>query len=743
MGLTMKIIYRTIIYYISLILLCLNFPFQAVSQELKPIKLQLKWLHQFQFAGYYAAKEKGYYNDAGLDVEILEGNALNPSVDNVLNGKADFGVTGSDILNSFIQRQPLVVVSVIFQHSPYIFMTMADRKINTPSDLAGKSIMASEDQGGRLLKALLLKEGIPIDSVNIVNHSWQIQDLIKGRIDAQSAYITVEPQILQKMGHQVSVINPMNYGIDFYGDLIFTTAAMANKHPVTVEKFNSASLKGWQYALNHPEEMTEYILRLPGVKSRGITKEQLLYEAKEMKKLILPELIEIGHMNPGRWQNMLNIYKQLGLANNDLTIDGLLFVSPSTKKLQYFDYLLYGIGLAGFLFVVILFGTWQLRKQVLKRTADLQTEIMNRTKAEQRLEIAIKAAGLSIWSRNLDTNTVTYDRTWFLNQGIDPDLFLEHDAIINAIHPDDQENVRQATAALRKGAKSYNNLTYRIRTIHGDWKWLLSFSKMTNSEGSGKGNIVIGSFLDIDFIKRKEIELQEITRELSKKNNELEKFAYITSHNLRAPVVNLLSLTELQQEINLSNQLQEEIRHNIHECVQQLNNTLNDLIEIVASKSGKSAKSEDLNLHAELNIVIKTIEKQIKNSGAKIEINFPDDIMIHFPRHYLHSILLNLFTNAIKYKSVDRNLVISLKIRNSKDFTQFFFSDNGIGINLDLYGSKIFGLYQRFHSNIDGKGLGLYIVKSQIEAMDGKIEVESLPDVGTTFCIYFKKFKNT
>ena len=739
----MKINFHVLKYYTALILLCLNFPFQAVSQQLKPIKLQLKWMHQFQFAGYYAAKEKGFYKDAGFDVEIIEGNELNPPVDNVLKGKADFGITGSDILNSFINKKPVVVVSVIFQHSPYIFMTLAERKINSPSDLAGKTIMVSENQGGRLLKALLLDEGIPIDSVNLIEYNWQIQDLINGKVDALSAYITVEPNILRKMGYQVNVINPINYGIDFYGDLLFTTVEMANKQPMTVEKFNEASLKGWQYAMNHPEEITEYILDLPGVKSRGITREQLLYEAKEMKKLILPELVEIGHMNPGRWQNMLNVYKKLGLAKKDVTIEGLLFRSSSIKKLQYFDYLLYFIGVAGFLFIINIISNWRLRKQVLKRTADLQTEIKNRTKAEQRLGIAIEAAGLSIWSRDLDTNKVIYDRNWFKNQSIDPDVFLEHEKLIASIHPDDQENVKQATAALRKGKNQYNNLTYRIRTIHGDWKWLLSFSKMTNSEGIGSGNIVIGSMQDIDFIKRKEIELQEITKELSKKNNELEKFAYITSHNLRAPVVNLISLTKLQQETSFSQELQEEIKQNIHECVRQLDNTLNDLIEIVASQSGKSAKSEDLDLKTELNIVIKTIENQIRSSGAKIEVNFAEDLRIHFPRHYLHSILLNLFTNAIKYKSGERDLLISLKTREGNDFTQLFFSDNGIGINLDKYGNKIFGLYQRFHTNIEGKGLGLYIIKSQIEAMDGKIEVDSLPEVGTTFCIYFKKIRNT
>ncbi|MFA6945375.1 MAG: ABC transporter substrate-binding protein [Pedobacter sp.] len=733
----MKISFHTILLYAFLILPCLNYPFYAISQDLKPIKLQLKWYHQFQFAGYYAAKEKGYYEDAGLDVEVFEGNENSPPIDKVLSGKADFGVTGSDILNSHVKNQPVVVISVIFQHSPYVFMTLSDKKINSPSDLAGKTIMTSEDQGGRLLKALLLKEGIPIDSVNIIKHSWNSKDLISGKADAMSAYITVEPELLRGMGYQVTLINPMNYGIDFYGDLLFTSREIANKQPKIVEKFNEASLKGWQYAMSHPQEIADYILKLPGVKRRGITREQLLKEAEEMQKLILPGLVEIGHMNPGRWQNMLNIYKQLGLAGKDVTLDGLLFMSPSTKKVQYYDYLLYVIGVAAFLFIAVLIGTWQLRKLVLKRTADLQTEIQNRTKTEQRLELAIEAAGLSIWSRDLDTGKVTYDRKWFHNHGIDPDMFLEHNALLNAIHPDDQENVRQATASLREGRNSYNNLTYRIKTIHGEWKWILSFSRMISASGDGRKNMVIGSYLDIDFIKRKEIELQEITKELRKKNNELEKFAYITSHNLRAPVVNLLSLTEMQKEGSIPKELENEIKQSIHECVTQLDNTLNDLVEIVASKSVESVKNENLDLQTELNIVLKTIAKQIKQSDAQIEVNFAECKKINFPKRYLHSILINLLTNAIKYKSNNRKLVISLKTRKDKDYTQLYFSDNGIGINLDKFGNKIFGLYQRFHTKIEGKGLGLYIIKSQIEALDGKIEVDSMPDVGTTFCIYF------
>ena len=232
--------------------------------------------------------------------------------------------------------------------------------------------------------------------------------------------------------------------------------------------------------------------------------------------------------------------------------------------------------------------------------------------------------------------------------------------------------------------------------------------------------------------------MQDITRELRKTNSELEKFAYITSHNLRAPVVNLMSLTEMQTEDIISEELNHEINEKIHFSVKQLDSTLNDLIEIVASKSGEYVNREHLDLQKELNVIIRSIEKQVKESGAQIETNFAEVKGIYFPKRFLHSILINLLTNAIKYKSDKRKLMIKITTQVNKEHTILYFSDNGLGMNMNKFGSKIFGLYQRFHSKIDGKGLGLYIVKSQIESMDGKIDVESTVDGGTTFKISFE-----
>lgn len=729
--------FPSLIYY-GILLFSLFSCKTLIGQERDTLKLQLKWYHQFQFAGYYAADFKGYYKKAGLNVQLVEGNPNRPPVDMVLSGRTDFGVTGSDILNFHIEKKPVVVISAIFQHSPYVFITLANKKINSLTDLAGKKVMASRDQGWLLLRAVFLREGVSINSMKMSEHSWNNNDLINGTVDAISGYSTVEPYQFLKKGYEVKMIRPVDYGIDFYGDVLFTTSSMADNSPVIVEKFNKASLKGWEYAMSHPDEVANYILNLPGVKERGIVKDDLLNEAKEMQKLIQPQLVEIGHINPGRWHSMLEIYKQLGIAGKNDTIDGLIFQNASLKKVLYFDILLYVLGIGASMFAIALIWNWQLRKLVQKKTMAIQKEIIVRRVAEQRLELAIEAAGLGIWEWDLETNATTFDAKWIHSLGYEPALFMKDIVWMDIVHPDDEENVRDALKGLIEGSSSNNSLAYRIKTGQGEWKWILSFSKILTFQKNGKAGKIIGTHLDIDFIKRKEIELQDITRELRKTNSELEKFAYITSHNLRAPVVNLMSLTEMQTDDTISEELNHEINQKIHFSVKQLDSTLNDLIEIVASKSGKHINKEHLDLQKELNIIIRSIEKQVKESGAQIETNFAEVKSIYFPKRFLHSILINLLTNAIKYKSDKRKLIITLTTRVNKEHTILYFSDNGLGMNMNKFGTKIFGLYQRFHSKIDGKGLGLYIVKSQIESMDGKIEVESTPDVGTTFKVSFE-----
>ena len=703
------------------------------------IKLQLKWNHQFQFAGYYAGQLKGYYRDEGIEIEILEGSKDISPIEMVNSGKADFGIFDPEILFKSSKENPLVATFATLQSTPYAILSLPESNIRRPIDLVGKRLMAYNDQGKNIFKAILLKEGIPIDKIKILPRIKDSEAIIVGQADAVITYVTSQPTRLKSMGVNPSIMKPLDYGVDFYGDVIFTRKEFADSSPEIVEAFNRATRRGWEYALNHKPRMAQYILTLPGVKERKLTEKNLLEEASELEKLILPKFVEIGHMNAGRWQNMLSTYQELGLADKSITLKGFLFESGEKKSSKWYDIFIYTLITGGILFSIAVVLNWGLRRQVLAQTSALRKENEERRKAEERLELAIEAAGLGVWELDMVNKKAHLNQPWILNQlGYEwDDSFQDLTYWDSLIHSEDKERIEKTNQEFIASGESSNSVTYRVKTSNGDWRWLLSFRKVSHRDKNGNPTSITGMHLDIDAIKQKELELQEITKELLKKNSELEKFAYITSHNLRAPVVNLRSLTDMLYEGELPKELEIEVNGKIRQSVNQLDNTLNDLVDIVSSKSGVDAVKTDLHFHTEMNDVITSIEKQVTDSEAIIESDFSEVDMVNFPKRYLTSILINLFTNAIKYRSPNRRLIIRLKSQSNKDFTILTFTDNGSGINMDKFKNKVFGLYQRFHSNIDGKGLGLYITKSQIESMDGKIEVESIENEGTTFRLYF------
>ena len=721
--------------FIGLVLL-VNVNSKLNATELKDIRLQLKWHHQFQFAGYYAAQIKGFYEKEGLNVKIVEGSANRNPLAEVLKGNADFGVSGADILDARIQNKPVVVTSVIFQHTPYVIISLEKSKISTLSDLVDKKVMVAEGQGELLIRALMMREGIPINRIEFVQHTWDNNDLISGRVDAMSGYTSYEPFLIKQQGYKVKLIRPTDYGLDFYGDLIFTTHRLIARDPRTVQAFNRASVEGWKYALEHEDELITYILTLPGIEKRGISRESLKYEAAEIRKLIMPDLVEIGHINPDRWRQMLNVYQQLKIAPKGFTLDGFLF-NPNSLKEEASDIMI------GFIVIILILAlgslVWnrQLKQQVDLKALELRREIEQRAQTEESLQFTLSAANLGLWQWDVQTSTILFNEQWATMLGYDKDQvprsISEWQAIV---HPDDIERTSQSAEALLNSDYSSDEITYRVKDGKGDWRWVMSLRKV-NRNGDNKPLRITGIHFDIDQLKKTEVELKELTKELMKKNSELEKFAYIISHNLRAPVVNLKSLTDLYAEGDLPEEMMQELFSKIKECVQILGDTLNDLVEIVSSKLGEAAKREKLNLETELTEVMRSIESQIQNANALIEYDFSEATYVNFPKRYLQSILLNLLTNAIKYRSPDRRLHIRVKAFPHKGFTIVKFSDNGLGMDKDKIKDKIFGLYQRFHPGTEGRGLGLYIVKSQLESFDGRIGVESVVNEGTTFKLYF------
>lgn len=295
-------------------------PAASAAPEQDRVTLQLKWRHQFQFAGYYAALYKGYYWDAGLDVEIREANEGEDPIQQVLAGRADFGVGTSELLLLRNAGKPVVVLAVIFQHSPLALAARRESGIRSLHDLAGKRVMIEPNSAE--LFAYLQREGIASDSMQLVTHNFNVQDLVAGKLDAMSVYATDEPFELGEAGVAYELFEPRSAGIDFYGDNLFTTEAQIRKHPERVRAFREATLKGWAYAMQHPDEIINLILTQYGDRH---SVEHLRYEAKVMERLLQPTLVEPGYMHVGRWQHIADTYAELGLMPAGASLDGFLY----------------------------------------------------------------------------------------------------------------------------------------------------------------------------------------------------------------------------------------------------------------------------------------------------------------------------------------------------------------------------------------------------------------------------------
>ena len=357
----------------------------------KPVSvtLYLRWLHQFQFAGYYAALEKGYYRNAGLNVTIVEGGPGRDPVEAVMSGPGNYGASNPGILLERMKGRSLVVLAAIFQHSASALLVRKDSRITSPHDLIGRRVMLQEHFADAEILAMFLSEGIPFDKIQRQSISFNPQDLIDGKTDAFSAYLSNEPFYLTMKGVAPHLIRPATYGIDFYGDCLFTSEWELKEHPERVKAFRAASLCGWEYAMAHQDEIVELILsKYP---SEGKTREHLAYEAKTMDELLIPNVIEMGHMNPGRWQRIADTYVNLGMAKPGYELAGFMY-DPDPKRdisgIIRITALAIGISvLAVVIALVLLRFNRRLRREVIQRQ-QVEQELRQ---SEKRLRTLINA----------------------------------------------------------------------------------------------------------------------------------------------------------------------------------------------------------------------------------------------------------------------------------------------------------------------------------------------------------------
>ncbi|MFI3154794.1 MAG: EAL domain-containing protein [Methylococcaceae bacterium] len=302
-------------------------------QSTEKVSLQLKWLHSFQFAGYYAAKEKGFYAEEKLDVALHERTPGISNIEQVLKGESQYGVADTSLLEQRLDGKPVVVLASIFQHSPLVYLSLKASGIVSPYELKGKRVMEDSYDNAPLL-AMLYETGVSPADFSHLENTFNPDDLTSGKTDVLIGYLTDQVDYFKKHGIEINIIDPRNYGVDFLSDNLFTTEQEIKQHPERVQRFLRASLKGWDYALKHQDELIQIILGKYNPNNR-LSAEHLRFEAQETQKMILPETVPIGHTDIKRFHRIVDTYRQLKLITSTDHLEGFIYEQTKPGKLNF------------------------------------------------------------------------------------------------------------------------------------------------------------------------------------------------------------------------------------------------------------------------------------------------------------------------------------------------------------------------------------------------------------------------
>jgi PAS domain S-box-containing protein len=355
-------------------------------------------------------------------------------------------------------------------------------------------------------------------------------------------------------------------------------------------------------------------------------------------------------------------------------------------------------------------------------------------KERQRLNNVIETTQIGTWEWNLVSNKMTNDARCFRMLGFEvAEAPLNSvDELFKQLHPDDVSIVNTSLEDCFTKKSDYYHCEYRMRHKDDSWVWIQSRGKVIKWSKDSIPLVMLGTREDIS--KRKQLEEVQLKTMaiISDQNKRLINFAHIVSHNLRSHAGNFQMLLELfQMETD-----ETEKSHMLSLLIMNADNlfeTIGNLNEIVSFQLNDKKQTKSINLQEQIRKTLTAIQALAEKQRAEFSVYVASELNINYNPAYLESILLNFFTNAIKYKHPERDpkIKISAFIEDGRIILEI--KDNGAGIDLEVHGKKLFGMYKTFHDNDDARGIGLFITKNQVEALGGTISVDSEVGVGTTF----------
>jgi len=277
------------------------------------VSLQLLWKHQFEFAGFYIAKEKGYYKDVGLDVEIKEYDFGMDIVHDVLSGKNEFAIGRSSLVLDKLKGKDISLLFALYQSSPYVLLSKKRDDLKTINDFKNKKIMLSDNlESIAAIFAMMKIKNIKSNDYKELPHSFNIDDIVNDKVDLMTTYLSNEPYHLMEKEIEFTIFNPKDYGFNFYADLVFTSQKYLETNQENTNKFIQASKKGWTYAFENINETIDLVYKHYNTQNKS--KESLKYEAVILKELAYQQNVEFGNIDELRVKEIANLYKLLGMS---------------------------------------------------------------------------------------------------------------------------------------------------------------------------------------------------------------------------------------------------------------------------------------------------------------------------------------------------------------------------------------------------------------------------------------------
>jgi len=369
----------------------------------------------------------------------------------------------------------------------------------------------------------------------------------------------------------------------------------------------------------------------------------------------------------------------------------------------------------------------------------ISTDISELKKAEnelikknQLLSFAEKITMMGNWQWDIPTNKVKWSANLYTIFGVEENTAITYDTYFSFVHPEDKETVTEQVAKIFR-EKKYADLMHRIQLGNGVVKTVQLLAEVVTDDFDNVIE-VIGTCQDVTEQKMAEKKLEMLAQKLTSQNNQLADFAHITSHNLRAPVSNLNSLLDFYNTAK-DEQEKKSLFEKFEKVIHHLTLTLNTLVESLRTKNVSLEDLEEVSFEEVLHKTKEILSGEILNTSAIITCDFSKSKKIVYNKLYLESIFLNLLSNSMKYKSASRDPEIFIESDVEDGKITLKFKDNGLGIDLEKHGHKLFGLNKTFHRHKEAKGVGLFMTKTQIEAMGGVISASSVVHEGTTFHI--------